>query len=176
MRYIRIMHFVFVSVLALMDVLLTSFFNTAFPLPIYFVSNLAFLGIVLLIQNDGSTESIIKASLLSLWMDLNHVNSFPVFFVSYVFTITVMRLWQRQINSSFFEFSIIAVVALFIKETIKYIMILQTMNMTMSYSVYLAYYILPTILLNLAFIYPVLVFYKKIHHLILSRTQNLRTF
>ena len=170
------MHFVFVSVLALIDLVITSFFNVVIPLPLYFVSNLAFLGIVLLIQNDSSTESIMKAALLSLWMDLNHVNSFPVFFVSYVITITLMRLWQRQINSSFLEFSIIAVVALFIKETIKFTMILQTMNMTMGYSVYLAYYILPTILLNLVFIYPILVFYKKIHHLILSRTQNLRSY
>lgn len=176
MRYIRIMHFLFVSALALIDLVLTSLFANVFPSSIYLISNLAFLGIVLLIQNDSTRESIVKAALLALWMDINHLNSFPVFLVTYVLTVSIMRLWQRQINNSFLEFSIIAVVALFIKETIKYMMVLQMMSATMGYSIYLSKYILPTILSNLIFIFPLILFYKKIHHLILSKTQNLRSY
>lgn len=176
MRYIRIMHFLFVSALAIFDLVLTALFGSFLPGSVYAISNLAFLGIILLIQNDNLTETIVKALFLALWMDMNHLGSFPVFLVSYVISVTLMRLWQRQINSSFLEFSILAMVAIFIKENIKFIMISQSMNVSLGYSIYLSNYILPTILLNLIFVYPMILFYKKIHHLILSRTQNLRSY
>lgn len=172
MRYIRIMHFLFVSSLALIDLVLTSFFSHLFPSSFFFISNLAFLGIVLLIQNDSTQETMIKAGLLSLWLDLNHLNSFPIFFVAYLLSAAIMRLWERQINSSYLEFSIIALVSIFIKESIQYLLMTQGLKMILSYQAFLAYRIMPTLLLNVALVYPLLVFYKKIHHIILKQTQN----
>ena len=114
------MHFIFIASLLLLDTFISGIFNSIGFKQIFFVSNLAFLGIVLLIQNDSRKESILKAILLSFWMDLNHVDSFPVFFVSYTITILIMRLWQRQISGTYLEFSVIAVVALFIKESLTF--------------------------------------------------------
>ena len=115
MRYIRFMHFAFIVCLLMVDTVIAGVVNSLPVGNITFVSNLAFLGLILLIQTDSSKESIAKAALLSVWMDLNHISSFPVFFVSYVVTVLVMRVWQRQIGGNIIEFAIIAIVALFIK-------------------------------------------------------------
>ena len=172
MRYIRIMHFLFVSALAISDLVITSAFSHILPSSIYVVSNLAFLGIILLIQNDSSNESIFKAALLSLWMDINHINTFPIFFVSYVVTVAIMRLWQRQITSNFMEFSVIALVAIFLKESLQFFMMTRGLDMNVSYINFLSFRVMPSIMVNILLIYPLLVFYKKIHHVILSQTQN----
>lgn len=176
MRYIRIMHFFFLGALILLDTVITSVFSQVAGTSIHFISNLALLGIVLLIQNDNSGESILKALILSLWMDINHFNSFPIFFVSYILTVTIMRLWQRQITSNFTEFILIALVTLFVKEIIQYFMITQLININLSFGLFLAFRIVPTLIGNLLLVYPLLVFYKKIHHLILKQTQNLSSF
>lgn len=172
MRYIRIMHFLFVSTLAISDLVVTSAFSHILPSSIYVVSNLAFLGIILLIQNDSNNESILKAALLALWMDINHINTFPIFFVSYVVTVAVMRLWQRQITSTFMEFSIIALVSIFLKESIQFILITRALDMNVTYINYLSFRMMPSIIVNILLVYPLLVFYKKIHHVILNQTQN----
>lgn len=170
------MHFLFLGALILADTLITSVFSQIAGSSIHFISSLALLGIVLLIQNDNSGESILKALILSLWMDINHFNAFPIFFVSYILTITIMRLWQRQITSNFTEFILIALVTLFIKETIQYFMMTQIMNINLGFNLFLAFRMVPTLIGNLLLTYPLLVFYKKIHHLILKQTQNLSSY
>lgn len=176
MRYIRLMHFIFIAILLLLDTFISGIFNSIGFKQIFFVSNLAFLGIVLLIQNDSRKESILKAILLSFWMDLNHVNSFPVFFVSYTITILIMRLWQRQISGTYLEFSVIAVVALFIKESLTFLLLLQTQNIDITYLAFISNRMFWVIIFNTMMVYPLLQFYRKIHHIILSKTQDLRTY
>lgn len=176
MRYIRIMHFLFLGALIIADTVITSVFSQLSGSSFHYVSNLAFLGIILLIQNDNSRETLFKAAILSIWMDLNHVNSFPIFFVSYILTVTIMRLWERQITSSFMEFAVIALVALFIKDSLQYILVTQLLHVNLSYALYVAYRTVPSLIGNLLMVYPILVFYKKIHHVILNQTQNLRSY
>ncbi|CAM3566851.1 hypothetical protein ERUR111494_00390 [Erysipelothrix urinaevulpis] len=176
MRYIRFMHFAFIVCLLMVDTVIAGVVNSLNIGNITFVSNLAFLGLILLIQTDTSKESVIKASLLSMWMDLNHINSFPIFFVSYVLTVLLMRIWQRQIGGNIVEFAIIAIVALFIKESLTFILITNLNNIHMTYLDFIGQRMFWVIIINALFVYPLLEFYKKIHSIILNKTQDLRTY
>lgn len=170
------MHFLFLAVLVIFDSIITGVVKNIGSHQFLFISNLAFLGIILLIQNDNSKETFIKAAILAFWMDINHINSFPVFFISYTITVLIMRLWQRQITTSFFEFVVIAIVALFIKESLMFITMKQILNIQFSFMNFLGNRVFIVILGNSLFVYPLLNFYKKIHRIILNETQDLRTY
>lgn len=173
MLYIRLMHLFFIVVLLIADALVNAIgvsFGFNF---VSVVGNLTFLGILLLMQNDDDKQTILKLFLLSLWMDLNHVNSFPIFLISYFGTLIFIRYWKRHITTNLVEFSSVAILALFIKETITYVMIGRVYAIEISFLTFFVERIFWVIVINVLLIYPLLWFYKKIHHAILTKTQDL---
>lgn len=173
MLYIRLMHLFFIVVLLIADALINAVGASLAIGSISIIGNLTFLGIILLMQNDDDKQTVLKLFLLSFWMDLNHVNSFPVFILSYLGTVVFIRYWKRHITTAWIEFSAVSVLALFIKETLTYAVLVNFYNVHVSYQNFFANRIFWVIVINVLCVYPLLWFYKKIHHAILAKTQDL---
>ena len=173
MLYIRLMHLFFIVVLLIADAFINAI-GVSFGINfVSVVGNLTFLGVILLMQNDDDKQTILKLFLLSLWMDLNHVNSFPIFLLSYLGTLVFIRYWKRHITTDLIEFSAVAILALFIKESIIYLLLGRIYQIEISYQTFFVERIFWVILINGLLVYPLLWFYKKIHHAILTKTQDL---
>ncbi|MEG0327567.1 MAG: hypothetical protein RR565_05825 [Erysipelothrix sp.] len=173
MRKIRFLHFVYLSALLVLDSFLNVFVNEFLSSKILFISNLHFLGLILLTQNDSKVESVVKAFLLGMWMDLTHVSTFPVFMIAYTGTIIILRWWDRHIGSSTFEYVLIGVVGLFIKEVALYILIVLTKNLQTSFMSFLAFRTFWVILGNVILCVIPLKLYQKMHSSILKQAQNI---
>lgn len=173
MRIIRWMHFGYIVLLVLMDNIGNAVLGSVLPTSIVFVSNLSFLGLLLLTQNESPTESIIKAGLLGIWMDLNHVGTFPMFFSAYTLTILTVRIWDRYMGTSALEFIVVSVIALFIKELILYFEIITFKHVSLGLMSYISIRTFWVIILNILMIPIVRYLYKQMHRLIMKRAQNL---
>ncbi|CAM2794057.1 hypothetical protein ERTO105960_03195 [Erysipelothrix tonsillarum] len=173
MRMIRWMHFLYILVLLVLDSIFNSIFMQLGLTSITFVSSLHFLGLMLLTQNDSPTESIVKAVLLGVWMDLCHIGSFPLFFVSYSVTIAILRVWDRYIGTSTLEFLVLAVIGLFIKEMLIFGMLPLVKGVSYSLITFISTRTLWVIIGNLILLPIAMTLYKWMHRLIMQRVQNL---
>ncbi|EFY09762.1 hypothetical protein PT250_06505 [Erysipelothrix rhusiopathiae] len=173
MRMIRWMHFLYIVVLLVLDSIFNAIFTQLGLSSLTFVSSLHFLGLMLLTQNDSQTESIIKAILLGIWMDLCHIGSFPMFFVSYSITIALLRVWDRYIGTSTFEFLVLAVIGLFIKEMLIFGMLPLVKGVSYSLITFISTRTLWVIIGNLILLPIAMTLYKLMHRMIMQRVQNL---
>ncbi|WP_159636801.1 hypothetical protein [Erysipelothrix anatis] len=173
MRTIRLMHFVYIVILLCLDGVLNAL-GRQFLIPQFtFVSNMAFMGLIMLSQNDSREESIIKAMILGIWLEFNYMDSFPIFFVSFALTMLIVRLFDRHIGYSVSEFILLIIVSLFIKEIITYIMAWYSKGYNQEFMAFLAYRSFWVLLGNLMLIPIVRFGYSKMHQYILKKAQNL---
>lgn len=173
MFYIRFLHFSFLFILMIIDVIVDAFFVQIIPSPFVFSPKLTFLGLVLLMQNENLEKTLLKGAVLSVWMDLNHLSSFPIYLISYLLTLFILSYWQRHVSTNFVEFSTIALVAMFLQENIAFSIAKNIHHLNMTYQYFLAFRFFWIAVLNILFIPLILSLYKRIHHAILTKTQDL---
>lgn len=173
MFYIRFLHFSFLFILMLLDLLLDAFIGQILPAPFVFVPKLTFIGLVLLMQNENIEKTLLKGVLLAIWMDLNHLDSFPIFLISYIVTLSILSYWKRHISTNLIEFGTISIVAMFIQESLAFMIAQKVYALKMTAPYFLAYRMFWVVMVNILFIPLVLNLYKRIHHAILSKTQDL---
>ncbi|QIK70213.1 hypothetical protein G7062_07885 [Erysipelothrix sp. HDW6C] len=172
MRTIRFAHFAYVVVMLLLDSIINAVFRQFAWSHITFISNLAFMAILLLTQNDSREETIIKAGLLGIWMDLNHIASFPIFFIAYTVTVVMVRLWDRHIGTTALEFVVMVIIAIFVKEIITFVLIYFLKGFNQSLAQFMSTRIFWVVLGNIALIPVVRYGYNVMHKQILKRAQN----
>ena len=173
MRFVRLMQTVFLALLLLVDLFIGSILSDLGSSSIVFISSLHFLGLIILSQNDTFVEGIVKVVLISVWMDLNHVNSFPVFLFSYMISYLLMYRFKSYIGSTSLEFTTVAILTLFIKEVLMYCALVFFKSYQGSLINFFAYRSFWVILGNLLFIPFVVFLHKQMHRYIMQRAQNL---
>lgn len=173
MLYIHFLHFSFLFVLMLADVLLNAILTQVLPGSFIFSPKLTFIGLVLLMQNENVEKTLLKGVFLSMWMDLNHLSSFPIYLISYLLTILLVSYWKRHISTNIIEFSTIALVAIFIQENIAFLIAKNIHQIQMSYQYFLAFRFFGIAIFNILLIPLILNLYKRVHHAILAKTQDL---
>lgn len=173
MRFVRLMQAGFIATLLIMDMVFGSLITTLSPATITFISSLHFLGLILLLQNDSLLEIMMKVFLVSVWLDLNHIDSFPVFLFSYMITFLVIYKWRKYIGSTALEFTIMVILGLFLKEVLMYLALIMFKSYKGSIIGFVAYRSFWVIMGNLVFVPLVIWLHKQMHRAILQRAQNL---
>ena len=97
MRVVRFMQGGFLALLLVLDLVVGSFVSTMSTGTVVFVSSLHFLGIVLMSQTDSLIELLAKVFVVSGWLDLNKLESFPVLMFAYVITFLIMYEWPSYV-------------------------------------------------------------------------------
>lgn len=173
MRGIQRIHALFLIVLFIIDLFISSVTKAYLPSSILFISNLHFMGILILGKNDPKETTLIRAIIFGVIMDLIHLDSFPIYMTSYVLSVLIIRMWDRYIGYSVFEFIIMVIIALFLKEFITFTCI----TLISSYSVSIPYFIgsriIWVIIGNVILIPVVRKENAKVHMIILKRAENI---
>lgn len=173
MRTIRVIQTIYIVVLALLDLVFTSVFKNVPIGNSLFVSNLAFMGLVLLTRNDNIEDSVLKAAGLGLWMDMNHINSFPLYIVVYVVTILFVRTWSRYLGYNLGEFIVMVIIAIFFKEILLYIGLVLTQGYSIQFINYVSTRVFWVLLGNILLIPIVRKTYDIAHMQIVKRAKNM---
>lgn len=173
MRSVKRIHALYLISLFLIDLILSSLALAFLPKAILFVSNLHFMGILILSQNETKESSMLKALLFGLVMELIHVGTFPVFIISYTLSVVVIRQWERYLGFTVLEFLIMVVIALFIKEVIGYGLAVVLNNYAVSFFNFGATRLVWTIIGNVCILPIVFKGYKITHAAIMKRAENL---
>lgn len=173
MRYIRLTHFIYIVILLFLDVVLGSILQQ-FPILQGASASLHFIGLIVLSKTDSVKDSILKAFLVSLWLDINHIGTFPIFAVSYILTLIFVQSWNRHVGNTLFELSVQVVVALFVREMLVWAMLPFVKNIYYSPLDFIAEYGVWTLLINVMFVPFVFHLNQKLHHYVLQRNQNMR--
>lgn len=172
MRVVRFMQAAFLIILLLLDLLIGSVFSTFSTGSIVFVSSLHILGLVILAQNDNLVEMMVKVIAVTVWLDLNHIASYPVFLFSYVITFLIFYRWRKYVGSTSLEFLVMTILVLFIKEFMMYIALVMFKSYEGSLIGFIANRSFWVILGNVIFVPFVMWLHKQMHRIILQRAQN----
>ncbi|NLW15832.1 MAG: hypothetical protein GX038_06230 [Erysipelothrix sp.] len=143
-----------IALLFLIDFLLQSIFNLSNPQHIQFVSNLHFIALVVYAREDDRTDIAIKVLLVSFFMDLIHLGSFPAYYLAYGISILVIRFWHRHVSDSYFEKMLIIGLALFIKEIVMFFALFVMGHVDVSITWFIANRSLWVILFNIV-VFPI---------------------
>lgn len=119
-------HAAFIVSCALLDVVLTTVFSQIFGYPVTVVFSCAFIGILLLSRDESWWEVCIKVILLSIWMDLIHVETFPIYLVSYLIAVGLLFIMSPYFDTTTTHFALLMIVVLFVKEIVLYGMVKLT--------------------------------------------------
>lgn len=173
MRYVRLMHGVFLASLLVLDLIIGSLVVSLSTSAVVFVSSLHFIGLILLMQNDDIVEIMVKVFLVSVWLDLNHIGSFPVFLIAYMTTFLIMYRWRKYVGSTIHELAIMVILGLFVKEVLMYVGLIMFQSYSGSLIGFITYRSFWVIFGNLVFVPLVIVIHKQMHRLIMQRAQNM---
>ncbi len=173
MRVVRFMQGGFLALLLVLDLVVGSFVSTMSTGTVVFVSSLHFLGIVLMSQNDSLLELMAKVFVVSVWLDLNHLASYPVFMFAYVITFLIMYRWRKYVGSNTLEFMVMAILCLFIKEVLMYVALSMFRSYSGSLIGFFTYRSFWVIAGNMIFVPLVVWLHKQMHRIILQRAQNM---
>lgn len=169
MRTVRRIQTLYFCILIILDVCVASLWSHT-SLSIQFVPYMSFMGLLVFARNDPVDAYIWRCLLLSFIMDLLHFGSFPVYFLSYGFGLIVVKLWYRHIGSSVFEWLVMMVIGLFVKEFVLYLTLSIIHNFNMSLMTFVASRSLWVILGNLILFPVVLQLRSMFNGLIVKRT------
>lgn len=173
MRFVRLMQAAFLAILLLLDLVIGSVVTVISPSSLIFISSLHFLGLVLLAQNDTLFELLVKVFCVSLWLDLNHIGSYPVFMFSYMTTFLVIFYLRKYVGSTGLEMTLMVILSLFLKEVLMFFSLSLFKAYSGSLVGFIAYRSFWVIIGNLVFIPLVIWLHKQMHRAILQRAQNL---
>lgn len=172
MRSIRVQQAIFLVWLFIFDLIINAIAANFAPSQLIFVSNLTFMGILILSQHETKEASIMRALVFGGIMELVHVNSFPVYMISYGLTIVILRQWERYIGYSLLEFMMLVVLGLFIKEMFVFTLIHFLNGYTLSLTYFMASRVLWVLLGNVLLIGVVRRRYRTMHAKILRKAEN----
>lgn len=173
MRTIRIIQTLYIVSLAVIDLVLTALFKQVPIANSIFISNLAFMGLILLTRNDNIEDSVLRAAGLGLWMDMNHINSFPMYITVYVLTVLFVRTWSSYLGYNLGEFIVMIIISLFFKEILLYIGLVFTQGYSIRFENYVSNRMFWVVLGNLVFIPIVRKTYDIAHMQIVKRAKNM---
>lgn len=173
MRTVRIMQFIFLVILMVLDTIVMSIFNRLGLDSIQFVSSFAFVGLLLFQQTDSNTELGLKIGMVTLWLELNHVGSYPVFLATYLITFLLMGIIKTLIGSDIQEFYVLVILAITIKEILSYIFLITLQAQIISPLTFISQRAFWVIFGSLLVIPVVVSLNKRMHRYILQRTQNM---
>ena len=123
-------------------------------------------------QNESFLETMGKTTLVALWLEMNHVGSLPVFFVSYILTMSVIYFIQEKVGTETSYFLVLLMIALSLKEVIVYFLLVFTQNLVISPGSFIAYRSFWLIFGNILLSPIIIALNKYVHRFILQRTQN----
>lgn len=172
MRTVRLMHALFLGGLVLLDTILAVVFKNVGFGGVNFISSFAFIGLLLFQQTDSNPELIVKILFVSTWLELNHVDSFPIFIASYLLTFLIMGIIKTLVGNEIQEFYILVILALSLKELITYILLISLKNLDMSLMTFIVQRSFWVIMGSLVMIPFVVSLNKKMHRRILQKAQN----
>ena len=172
MRQLRIIHALFLVTLLIFDASLTLLFDRMGLNPFLFISSMHFIALILMAQNESFLETMGKTTLVALWLEMNHVGSLPVFFVSYILTMSVIYFIQEKVGTETSYFLVLLMIALSLKEVIVYFLLLFTQNLVISPGSFIAYRSFWLIFGNILLSPIIIALNKYVHRFILQRTQN----
>lgn len=173
MSSVKRYHFIFLTALFIIDLIINSITAAYIPHQIRFISNLHFMGILILSQHESKEQSLFKAFVFGIIMELIHVNSFPIYILSYTLTVAIILQWERYLGFSVLEFLITIVIALFIKETMIYALVYIMNTHSVYFFNFLAARVFWVIIGNVMLSFIVFKGYKRTHQAILKRAENI---
>lgn len=173
MRSVRRLHALYLVVLLLIDLVINSFAMSFLPNKILFISNLHFMGILILSQHESKESTLIKALIFGFVMELMHLGTFPVFIIAYTLSIVIIRIWERYIGFSVIEFIIMVVIGLFLKEMFIYGLSFVFNGTTNSIFSFIATRVFWVTIGNVFLIPIIRVGYQLTHKAIMKRAENI---
>lgn len=173
MRSVRRFHTLFLVILFVLDLAINSFAMSFMPSRIIFISNLHFMGILILSQHESKESSLIKAVVFGILMELIHSGTFPVYIIAYIISIVLIRIWERYIGYSAIEFVIMVVIGLFLKEVLIYGLAVILNHYTVSFFNFIATRVFWVIAGNVLLIPIVRKGYSMTHKAIMKRAENI---
>ena len=173
MRSVRRLHTLYLVVLFMLDLVINSLAVSFLPNRILFLSNLHFMGILILSQHESKESTLIKALVFGILMELMHLGTFPVFIIAYILSIVIIRIWERYIGFSVIEFIIMVVIGLFLKEMFIYGLSIIFNSTTNSIFIFIATRVFWVILGNVILIPVVRMGYQLTHKAIMKRAENI---
>ena len=172
MRQLRIIHAIFLTGLLICDAAVTLLFDHLGLNPFLFISSMHFVALILMAQNESFLETISKTALVALWLEMNNVGSLPVFFVSYILTMSIIYFVQEKVGTETSYFLVILMLALSLKEIIMYFLLIFSQSVVISPGTFIAYRSFWLIIGNVMLSPLVIALNKYVHRFILQRTQN----
>ena len=173
MRTVRLMQFLFLAAFMVLDTLTVVVFNSFGLSGTNYISSMAFVGLLLFQQTDSNTELVFKILMVTAWLELNHVGSFPIFISTYLITFLIMGIIKTVIGTDIQEFYVSVILALTLKESITYIILTQFKGMIISplnFVVERSFWVI----VGSLFVVPLVVsMNKKMHRYILQKSQNI---
>lgn len=173
MRSVRRLHTLFLVLLFIFDLIINSFAAAFLPIHILFISNLHFMGILILSQHETKESSLVKAAVFGLVMELIHSGTFPVYIIAYCVSVSIIRMWERYIGYSVIEFIIMVVIGLFLKEVLIYGGALLLNNYALNMFDFIATRVFWVIVGNVLLIPIVRKGYALTHKAIIKRAENI---
>lgn len=173
MRSVRRLHTLFLVVLFILDLFIDSFAAAFLPGRILFISNLHFMGILILSQHGTKESSLIKAAIFGLLMELIHSGTFPIYIIAYCVSVSIIRMWERYIGYSVIEFIIMVVIGLFLKEVLIYGGAILLNSYTLNLFDFIATRVFWVIVGNVMLIPIVRKGYALTHKAIMKRAENI---
>lgn len=172
MRYIRFVHVVYLGTLFLIDFIFQSIVVNFGVSSIHFVSQLHFVGLLLMARNDTYREILLRGVAACLFLDLIHYQSYPVLYLSYLIALVVVRFWYKHIGTSYFETLVMIMVGFFIKEVILWMALHLYLGFNSSFYTFVSLRSMWIVLGN-AFFFPLAAYFlKKANHRIVVHTQQ----
>lgn len=172
MRYIRLVHFVYMGLLFLLDFIFQSIIVNYGVSSIHFVSQLHFVGLLLMARNDTYREILLRGALACFFLDLIHYESYPVLYFSYLIALVVVRFWYKHIGTSYFESLVMIMVGFFIKELILWMTLHLYLGFNSSLHTFISLRSMWIVLGN-ALIFPLAAYFlQKANHRIVVHTQQ----
>lgn len=173
MRTVRLMQYLYLGLLILFDVFFAVIFKSFGFTNINFISSMAFVGLLVFQQTDSPGELAVKVLIASFWLELNHVNSFPMFISVYLLTFLITGIVKQLIGTEIQEFYIVVILAMSLKELLMYIMLILFKGLHMSLLTFIVQRSFWVILGALLVIPIVISMNKSMHRKILQRAQNM---
>lgn len=173
MRTVRLWQYLFLAFLMFCDTVLAVIFNNIGLSNINFISSMAFIGLLLFQQTDSKADLAIKIVIVGFWMELNHVDSFPMFLASYLLTFIIMGLLKQFIGTEIQEFYILVILAVSLKEFIMYLLLVLFKGVhinLINFIVQRSFWVIIGALVVVPFVVSL---NKKMHRKILEKAQNM---
>ncbi|HLS36587.1 MAG TPA: rod shape-determining protein MreD [Bacillota bacterium] len=125
------------------------------------ISHWVFIFLVLVaifLDDENSFYAIIFAIIFGLLKDIVYTEFLGIYMIAYTITIFIVHQFIKIFQANFFMTLIFTMIGLFIVDNIIYLMYIAVGHITLPWSDYSLYRLLPTILANIIFliiIYPI---------------------